>query len=109
MLTSHFYCTYCGKESFPIIRKKGQLREPGHLKKLFCIHCKKETNQAEVYPKGTYTYEDFLKEFSLGRFIKGDRVPIGELLGCSLNNCSYNCNGKCWNANKSYKCEYRKS
>ena len=35
---SSFYCTECGGEGLPVFRKKGQLRQGGHLKNLYCIY-----------------------------------------------------------------------
>jgi len=43
-----FKCTVCGKEGIPISRKQSNQREFGHLKKIYCIHCKKETNHVEI-------------------------------------------------------------
>ena len=64
-----FYCTQCGKKTLPVPRKLGQLREAGHLKKLFCCYCGKENNCVEVNPMSSkYTYEDFLFEFDNGNF-----------------------------------------
>lgn len=105
--TSDFYCTYCGQKGLPIVRKTGQDREAGHLKKLYCFICNKETNHAEVRPFGNYTKEDFETEFSLGRFVDGQKFPIAELLGCSKGDCLYNINGKCWNSDKSFNCGHR--
>jgi hypothetical protein len=65
---SKFYCTCCGNETVPIIRKTSQRRETAHLKKLYCIHCKKEVNSVEVNEWSNYTYEDFLEEFEGGNF-----------------------------------------
>lgn len=61
------YCTQCGS-SFPVLRTNTKTREPGHLKKIFCLQCGKETNHAEVRGFGKYTYEDFLIEFRNGNF-----------------------------------------
>lgn len=103
-----FYCTECGRKGIPIVRKSGQQREPGHLKKLFCLCCNKETNHAEVRAIGsTYTKMDFLEEFALGRFVDGQKIPVSELMSCSKTDCPYNKNGKCWNSNYSHDCEYR--
>lgn len=105
--TSEFYCTACGKRGIPIARKPGQQREAGHLKKLFCLYCGKETNHAEVRPFGSYSREDFEEEFRLGRFIDGNRIPVADLMTCSKIQCEYNKHGKCWNSNHSYKCGHR--
>ena len=104
---SDFYCTHCGSRGIPIVRKAGQSREPGHLKKLFCLKCKTETNHAEVRPYGSYRYENFLEEYSLGRFFEGKRIPVSELNGCSKRDCLCNKHGRCWNSNYSYNCGYR--
>ena len=72
---SDFYCVHCGKKGIDITRKIGKQREAGHLKKLYCIHCKEEWNFAEVRPFGDYNYEDFLVEFRKGNFDnKGNRI-----------------------------------
>lgn len=103
---SKFFCVYCGNEGIPIRRKKGQYRQGGHLKKLYCLNCQKETNHAEVREIGGYTKEDFDLEFKLGRFVDGERIPLTNLHDCSCE-CPYNINGKCWNSNKSYSCNQR--
>ena len=107
LTTSDFYCTECGNKGIPIMRRPGGQREAGHLKNLYCIHCKKEVNHAEVRPFGDYDYEDFLREFTLGRFVDGNRVAIEDLQVCKQRECKYCVNGKCWNANNSYECEFK--
>ena len=69
---SDFYCTECGHKGIPIIRTK-KAREPGHLKKLFCLYCQKEVNMVEIKQNGRYTLEDFLIEFENGNFENGER------------------------------------
>ena len=68
MSLSDFYCTRCGNKSYPIIRRPGQNREPGHLKKLYCLICQEEVNMAEIRSFGSYNLEDFWIEFSNGNF-----------------------------------------
>ena len=75
--------------------------------KLYCLYCKDEINHAEVREIGGYSKEDFKKEFELGRFVNGNRIPINELLECSYKSCFFNVNGKCWNSNGSNKCSHR--
>lgn len=71
---SSFYCTQCGNEGIPIIRAKSA-RELGHLKLLYCTHCRNTTNHVEIRPFAQYTYEDFLKEFNNHNFDKnGQRI-----------------------------------
>jgi len=80
-LFSDFYCTCCGRKSFPIIRQLGKEREPGHLKKLYCIYCQKEQNMVEIKNNGKYTLEHFLAEFNNGNFIAGERqVPYRQFI-----------------------------
>lgn len=105
--TSDFYCTKCGRKGIPIVRRAGQQREAGHLKKLFCLYCQEETNHAEVRPFGAYNVEDFREEFELGRFVDGQKIPIAELMSCTNVKCEYNKSGKCWNSNHSYNCGHR--
>jgi len=70
-MASNFYCTQCGKCGIPIPRKKGEKRESGHLKRLWCIHCQKVINHVEVQEFTVhYNYQDFLNEFNFGNFDK---------------------------------------
>lgn len=105
--TSEFYCTKCGQKGIPIMRPDNKCREPGHLKKLYCLHCGEVTNHCEIRPIGHYTYDDFKEEFNLGRFVDGQRIPVADLMLCSKLDCPYNRGGRCWNSNHSYKCGHR--
>ena len=78
VLDNEFYCVKCGSRGFTIPRKRGAERESGHLKKLFCLHCQKETNHVEICPNSDYTYENFLQEYSNGNFINGLRKESGD-------------------------------
>ena len=64
---SDFYCTVCGCKGIPIPRKASKQRKKGHLKKLFCLSCKEETNHVEVRPFD-YPHEDFLIDLAAGKF-----------------------------------------
>ena len=108
-ITSEFYCTECGNKGIPIARKISQHKEPGHLKNLYCLHCRKETNHVEIRPYGSYNYEDFLEEYSLGRFFEGNRIKVADLMSCSKVDCLCNKHGKCWNSNYNYPCKHRPS
>lgn len=68
LMVHDFYCTRCGSKGMTVPRVKGKLREPGHLKKLFCLKCKEEVNHVEVIDNGKYSYEDFLMEFNNKNF-----------------------------------------
>jgi len=83
---SKMYCTKCGKEGISVPRKNGYYKEPGHLKKLFCIYCKTEWNHVEIKPFYTdYNLEDFQLEMKYHNFdengerIKPYRIFRGEL------------------------------
>lgn len=66
---SEFYCTCCGTKGIPVPRKASKQRESGHLKKLYCLKCKVQTNHAEIRPFD-YDKEDFLKDLAAGKFKK---------------------------------------
>lgn len=66
-VVSDFYCTKCKERGIPIART-GKMREPGHLKKLYCLKCKKQTNFVEIRPFGQYNYVDFEIEFDNNNF-----------------------------------------
>ena len=103
---SDFYCTQCKSKGISIPRKNGQQREGGHLKNMYCPSCQKMRNHVEIRPFGSYTLDDFLLEFELGRFLKdGTRIPIKDLAPCKCPKCRCNINGKCWNSNGNYKAE----
>ena len=65
---SDFYCTKCGMKGIPVFRTIGQEREPGHLKKLFCLNCQEETNMAEVRSNSKYNLDNFWIEYEYGNF-----------------------------------------
>ena len=83
LFLSDLYCTKCGLKSIPIFRQAGKEREPGHLKKVFCVHCQEETNMAEIRPYGTYNLNDFWAEYEYGNFDKnGNRKePWKQFIG----------------------------
>ena len=65
---SDFYCTCCGNKGIPIFRTIGQEREPGHLKKIFCLYCQEEKNMVEIKSNGKYNLEDFWIEYEYKNF-----------------------------------------
>ena len=67
-IESDFYCTQCGNRGIPVQRKKGQEREAGHLKKLYCLRCKETVNHVEVKSYTKYDYDDFKTEYEYGNF-----------------------------------------
>ncbi len=46
MYTSYMTCSECGKK-FPIMRCKGNMREKGHLKDMWCPFCKQDVKFIE--------------------------------------------------------------
>ena len=80
---NEFYCTQCGKKGIPVIRRKGKEREAGHLKKLYCLNCGKETNHVECRSWSGYTKEDFEIEFNYNNFTEDGlrKMPYGKLKG----------------------------
>ena len=77
---SDFYCTKCGNLSMSLPRAKKKQREAGHLKNLYCPHCREEHNHVEMRPFGAYRLEDFRFEFENGNFdTDGNRKnPYGQ-------------------------------
>ena len=73
---SDMYCTHCGNRGLNIPRKINKIREPGHLKRLYCIYCKAETNHVEVRPFfNDYNLKDFKLEMQYHNFNeKGERI-----------------------------------
>lgn len=65
---SDFYCTKCGNKGIPVFRTPGKEKEPGHLKKLFCLYCQDEVNMVEIRSVGKYTLNDFWIEYKYGNF-----------------------------------------
>lgn len=64
---SDLYCTRCGKKGIPVFRA-GRIREAGHLKSMYCMHCGRIQNFVEVRPFGAYNFEEFKMEFEYGNF-----------------------------------------
>ena len=63
------YCTKCGQQGISIPRRVGKYKEAGHLKKIYCPHCKQEWNHVEIKPIcADYTYEDFQLEMQYHNF-----------------------------------------
>ena len=75
LIMSEFYCCLCGAHGIPVWRKRGAEREAGHLKKLYCLKCGKETNHCEIKPFTKYELSDFQNEFEYGNFDEeGNRI-----------------------------------
>lgn len=68
---SDFYCVKCGNKGMPVPRKMSKQREAGHLKKLYCIHCKMFTNHVEIRPFDLNYTVDNLKEDIANGLYKG--------------------------------------
>ena len=64
---SDFYCVKCGEKGIPVARKMSQQRKGGHLKKLYCLSCKMETNHREIRAFDyEYTVEDLKRDIENG-------------------------------------------
>lgn len=70
-ITHDFYCIHCGNKGVPISRKAGKMREKGHYKNLYCIHCKDYTRHLEIHN------EDQAQDFKTN-FVKGVYVYDAE-------------------------------
>ena len=87
LANSEFYCVKCGEKGIPISRIRGKEREAGHLKKLYCLTCKTDTNHAECKKYTKYDYNDFLIEFENHNFDEtGKRIVSYGELKARLNN-----------------------
>lgn len=70
MITHEFYCVKCGNRGIPIARNEAAQRGKGHLKKLYCIHCKQEVNHYECYSEQDVA--KFKMKFERGDFENGN-------------------------------------
>lgn len=80
---SQMRCTKCGGWGIPIPRENEGQREGGHLKVLYCFHCKEDCNFVEIKPKAEYTDATFQLEFQYHNFDEqGNRkMPYRQLVG----------------------------
>ena len=84
---NEYYCTICGNKGINIVRIKGREREAGHLKKLFCLTCQRDTNHTECVPNTKYTKEDFFIEYNYHNFDEnGNRIRTYSELRRMINN-----------------------
>jgi len=63
-VTHRFFCPRCGEETLPVVRNTGKMREKGHLKMLYCYHCKMTLNMVEC--RDDYEVKLFKEEFKSG-------------------------------------------
>ena len=85
-IISDFYCTKCGNKGIALPRKTKKIREPGHLKKLYCPYCREVVNHVECRGIGKYDYDDFLIEFNNGNFdAEGNRKIPWRQFEASIN------------------------
>lgn len=69
--THRFFCTSCGKEGIHIARKPNKKRERMHLKRIWCIHCKKVVNHVECITEDDI--EKFRERYEIGDYRKNER------------------------------------
>ena len=62
---SEFHCTLCGAKGMPIPRKQAKQKGSCHLKKLYCLNCKCETNHVEVR-EFDYDLDDLMEDIANG-------------------------------------------
>ncbi len=72
---SEFYCIKCGNKGMPIARSNGNQREGGHMKKLYCITCKRQVNHVEIKPFSEYDYDRFISDYNDGKFKEFEELP----------------------------------
>lgn len=58
---SRFICQECRNAGIPICRNQSRPREKGHIKDLYCIHCKKETPHIEL--RNDMEWHEFWQEW----------------------------------------------
>lgn len=78
-MNSDFYCVNCLTKGIPIPRRSGSERKAGHLKRLYCLNCKKEFNHVECKAGTRYDFDDLIFEKENGNFDEeGNRLmPYG--------------------------------
>ena len=69
-----FYCLNCGLKGIPLMRPNSRKREKFHRKKLYCPHCKMETQHVET--TNNHEAAEFKELFSQGAFIEENRESL---------------------------------
>ena len=89
MKSSTMKCTQCGTE-YTIQRVVGKEKECGHLKKVWCVKCRKDTNHVEL--GAHYFRQDYYMEVLTNNFSpEGEREKsLGELKKELAKNQHYN-------------------
>lgn len=68
VVINEFYCINCGNKGIDLARKKGHQHKAGHLKKLYCIHCKTTCNHYECpTPEDVFKFKE---KFNNGDFVE---------------------------------------
>lgn len=73
-----FYCIHCGNKGIMLPRKSGKLREKGHYKNLYCIHCKDYKRHLELH--NDFEVNEFKDNFVKGVYAddaKNDKTSCG--------------------------------
>ena len=84
-LVNDFYCVECGNKGICLPRKNGKYREAGHLKKIYCVKCKKQVNHVEIRSHGDYDLNDFMLERKYHNFDNdGNRKESYKIFRCHL-------------------------
>ena len=66
LIINNFYCVKCGFR-MQLPRQKCKKRETGHLKQLYCCHCKEEVNFVECNDT-SYSYLNYIEDKANGVF-----------------------------------------
>ena len=64
--SNDFWCINCGNKGIPIIRPRSSRREPGHMKALYCCHCRMVINHVETRDEEEKL--QFQQDFSEGKY-----------------------------------------
>ena len=65
-ILTELFCLNCGNRGIPIYRQRNKIREAGHRKALYCIHCKETVNHYEC--RNSNEVLDFKSRFATGEF-----------------------------------------
>ena len=73
-ILTDLFCLNCGNKGIPIYRKRNGIREAGHRKALYCIHCRETVNHYEC--RNSSEIYDFKQRFAAGEFAEEAKNSI---------------------------------
>lgn len=71
---TELFCLNCGNKGIPIYRQRNKMRETGHRKALYCIHCRETVNHYECRTPNEAV--EFKERFSAGEFAEEAKNSI---------------------------------